>query len=208
MSDTLNHGAVLQNLADLRTDNDVVIATMTGGMAWPKYSKHAMDLISMAPMGMASPFGHGIALGRPDLGVVVVDTDGSILMNLGTLVTIGGQKPKKFLHIIMENGGYDITGGQKLPGVGTQSVPDFAKSVGYTRASRISEFSELGPALEEAVNDMHEGAGPILLSIVVPSEFDWADLPALTQSEEGQARLGQPGYENLRDNIAARPVSA
>ena len=206
MTDTLNHGAVLEKLADLRTDNDVVVATMTGGMAWPKYSKHDMDIISMAPMGMASPFGHGIALGRPDLGVIVVDTDGSILMNLGTLVTIGGTQPKKFLHIIMENGGYDITGGQQLPGVGTKTVPDFATSVGYARASRVSELADLGPALEQAVQDMHDGAGPILLSIVVPPEFDWADLPALTQSEKGQKSLGQPGYENLRDQIASRAV--
>lgn len=207
MTDILDHGAVLEKLADLRTDNDVVVATMTGGMAWPKYSKHDMDIISMAPMGMASPFGHGIALGRPDLGVVVVDTDGSILMNLGTLVTIGGTKPKKFLHIIMENGVYDITGGQRLPGVGTQSVPDFAKSVGYTRVCRITELRDLGPALEQAMQDMHSGAGPILLAMVVPSEFDWGELPALTQSEKGQKSLGQPGYENLRDQIAARPVA-
>lgn len=206
MTDVLNHGAVLAKLANLRDDHDVIVATMTSGMIWPTYSKHDMDLVSMAPMGMASAFGHGVALGRPDLGVIVVDSDGSILMNLGTLVTIGGSQPKKFLHIVMENGGYDITGGQNLPGTGTEKIPDFAKSVGYTQASRVSDFADLGPALEKAVADMHNGVGPILLSIVVPKEFDWAVLPGVTQSEKGVKSLGQPGYEHLRDQIAARAV--
>lgn len=207
MTDVLNHGAVLTKMAELRDDRDVVVATMTAGMMWPAYSKHDMDIVSMAPMGMASAFGHGVALARPDLGVIVVDSDGSILMNLGTLVTIGGSRPKKFLHIIMENGGYDITGGQKLPGTGTEKVPEFAKSVGYAQSRRISSFADMGPALEQAVADMHSGAGPIMLSFVVPKEFDWAELPAQTQSDKGIRSLGQPGYEHLRDQIAARPVA-
>jgi sulfopyruvate decarboxylase subunit beta len=207
MTDTLNHGAVLTKLTELREDRDVVIATMTAGMLWPEYSKSDMDLVSMAPMGMASAFGHGVALGRPDLGVIIVDSDGSILMNLGTLVTIGGTQPKKFLHIILENGGYDITGGQSLPGTGTQMIPEFAKSVGYAQASRVADLAEFEQALEKAMTDMHNGVGPILLSVVVPKEFDWAVLPSLTQSDKGVKSLGQPGYEHLRDQIAARPVA-
>jgi thiamine pyrophosphate-dependent acetolactate synthase large subunit-like protein len=203
----LNHASVLTKLESLREDTDVVVATMTAGMLLPSISTHEMDLISMAPMGMASPFGHGVAIGRPDLGVVIVDSDGSILMNLGTLVTIGGTKPKKFLHIIMENGGYDITGGQSLPGVGTETIPEFALSVGYAQATRVSDPGELDSALEQAMADMHQGVGPILLCLVVPKEFDWAELPALTQSEKGQKSLGQPGFENLRDQIAKRAVA-
>jgi thiamine pyrophosphate-dependent acetolactate synthase large subunit-like protein len=206
MSKTLNHGSVISKLESLREDNDVVIATMTAGMLYPEYSKHDMDLVSMAPMGMASAFGHGVALGRPDLGVIVVDSDGSILMNLGTLVTIGGSQPKKFLHIIMENGGYDITGGQSLPGTGTEHVPEFANSVGYVSATRVSDPADLDSVLEQAMADMHGGVGPVLLTFVVPKEFDWAELPRQTHSEKAVLSLGQPGYENLRDQIAARAV--
>ena len=200
MTDRLTHGNLLTHLAGLRTENDVVVATMTAGVLWPQLSQHPMDISFMAPMGAASPMGLGIALARPDLGVIVIDGDGALLMNLGTLVTIGGQRPPRLLHLVMENEGYDITGGQPLPGTGTQHVPEFARALGYQQALRSADPSDVGAAVES----MHEGRGPILLAVPVTRDFDFGELADRAGSEAGLARLGRRGFSNLRSSIAAR----
>src|SRR5436305_13524905 len=66
-------------------------------------------------MGMASSIGLGLALARPDLRVFVVDGDGSLLMNLGSLATIGLLQPSNLVVIVMDNGEYATTGGQPTP---------------------------------------------------------------------------------------------
>src|SRR6059058_1686567 len=63
-------------------------------------------------MGMASSIGLGLAIARPDLRVVVLDGDGSILMNLGSLATIGLLKPSNLVVVVMDNEEYATTGGQ------------------------------------------------------------------------------------------------
>ena len=63
-------------------------------------------------MGLASSIGLGIALKNTKKRVFVFDGDGNILMNLGSLVTIGTKKPKNFVHLIFDNSSHDSTGGQ------------------------------------------------------------------------------------------------
>jgi thiamine pyrophosphate-dependent acetolactate synthase large subunit-like protein len=63
-------------------------------------------------MGLASSIGLGLALARPDLRVVILDGDGSLLMNLGSLATIGWTRPKNLVLIVWDNQSYATTGGQ------------------------------------------------------------------------------------------------
>ena len=63
-------------------------------------------------MGLASSIGLGIALKNPKKRVFVFDGDGNILMNLGSLVTIGSLKPKNLIHIVFDNNSHESTGGQ------------------------------------------------------------------------------------------------
>jgi len=63
-------------------------------------------------MGLASSIGLGIALKNKNKKIYVFDGDGNILMNLGSLVTIGSLKPKNFIHIIFDNKSHESTGGQ------------------------------------------------------------------------------------------------
>jgi sulfopyruvate decarboxylase subunit beta len=63
-------------------------------------------------MGLASSIGLGIALKNPKKRVYVFDGDGNILMNLGSLVTIGSLKPKNLVHIVFDNNSHESTGGQ------------------------------------------------------------------------------------------------
>src|SRR3954465_14265269 len=66
-------------------------------------------------MGIASSIGLGLALARPDLRVIVLDGDGSLLMNLGSLATIGLVRPANLVLIVMDNEAYATTGGQPTP---------------------------------------------------------------------------------------------
>ena len=69
-------------------------------------------------MGKASSIGLGIALARPDKKVLVIDGDGSLLMNLGSLVTVANMSPKNLVHFVYQNGTYGVSGGQPIPGSG------------------------------------------------------------------------------------------
>ncbi len=63
-------------------------------------------------MGLASSIGLGVAIKNPKKQIFVFDGDGNILMNLGSLVTIGSLKPKNLIHIIFDNASHESTGGQ------------------------------------------------------------------------------------------------
>lgn len=77
----------LQELAKYVRD-DIVVATYTSAFDWLLIRPHPLNYVSVGAMGLASSHALGLAIGRPNLRVVVLDGDGSLLMNLPTLVTI------------------------------------------------------------------------------------------------------------------------
>ena len=81
-------------------------------------------------MGLASSIGAGIALKNPKKQVFVFDGDGNILMNLGSLVTIGSLKPKNLVHVVFYNNSHESTGGQPTNSSKIQ-LEKIAKDVNY-----------------------------------------------------------------------------
>tara|TARA_B110000263_G_C15246219_1_gene481858 strand:+ start:298 stop:846 length:549 start_codon:yes stop_codon:yes gene_type:complete len=81
-------------------------------------------------MGLASSIGLGIALKNPKKQVFVFDGDGNILMNLGSLVTIGSLKPKNLVHVVFDNNSHESTGGQPTNS-SKISLEKIAKGVNY-----------------------------------------------------------------------------
>ena len=100
-------------------------------------------------MGQASSHALGLALGSPDRRVIVLDGDGSLLMNLGSLVTIANVRPKHFLHLVFENGVYEVNGGHPIPGTGHCRFCGMAKAAGYQDAMRFSQLDAFEAALPE-----------------------------------------------------------
>src|SRR5947208_2929972 len=141
----------LQALARRRGDA-VVVSTMVSSREWPEYSTNeSLDLPLTGCMGKASSLGLGIALAQPDRRVIVFDGDGSLLMNLGSLVTIANARPRNLVHCVFENGIYEITGGQPVPGEGTFNFAMMAKGAGYANAYEISDEATLEAQLDEAL---------------------------------------------------------
>ncbi len=89
----MKRDACLQVLARHRTD-EIVVAVYQAAQEWLHISPSDLNYTFTGAMGQGSSHALGIALGRPDKRVVVLDGDGSLLMNLGTLVTIAHAAPR------------------------------------------------------------------------------------------------------------------
>src|SRR5260370_18122099 len=98
----------------------ITITTEQAIGAWraavPEPANHIPDHLDIVGcMGSASTIGLGIALAQPERRVIVVDGDGSLLMQLGSLVTIAGAAPGNFFHFVFENGVYETSRAHPLP---------------------------------------------------------------------------------------------
>src|SRR5690349_915758 len=113
----------LTAIRNVRKDSDVVVTTMSAAKVWMDFGPlHPLDFVFVPScMGHASSHALGIALAQPDRRIIVCNGDGSMLMSLGSLVTIAAEAPPNLTVIIMDNGVYEVTGGQPVP-----RRPDFA----------------------------------------------------------------------------------
>ncbi len=127
-----------------------IVVTIMGAVAAELYMlghRHNFFYLEHA-MGLASSMGLGIALSMPEQKVVVVDGDGSLLMNLGTLSTMARYKPANLLHIVFDNESLLSVGG--FP-TATSTGTDLA---GIARASGVPQVMEAHTpdSLKEAVS--------------------------------------------------------
>lgn len=128
----------------------VVMTTMMSSRGWSAVStRPELDLPFGGAMGKLSSVALGLALARPDRKIVVLDGDGSLLMNLGSLVTVGGMQPKNLVHMVCQNGVYEVTGGQPVPGVERLDFAQIALGAGYRRAETFDEAAQLEARLPE-----------------------------------------------------------
>ena len=126
----------------------------------------------LGSMGLACPIAFGVALAQPDRGVIALEGDGSILMALGSLATIGMIKPRNLTIVIMDNGLYQITGGQPTATRERADIVAIARGAGIESAWIYDEehldrlvdggFADGGPRLYAAKIDDKPGAtGPV-----------------------------------------------
>ena len=178
----------LEMLSEHRT-NEVVVTTMSSARVWPTVTTRPdLDIPLKGCMGKASSMGLGIALARPDLKVIVLDGDGSLLMNLGSLVTIAALAPTNLLHVVLQGSTYDTSGGQPTPGQGRVDWETLAKGSGYKTAATIETEDELTarwPGLLAA-------EGPAFVCIKVNSMWAFGPMPGLTGGvwQQAQATVG------------------
>ena len=144
----------IRALHSARQDSDIVVTTMGAAREWMILGPRDTDLVFVpSSMGQATSVGLGLALAQPKRRVIVVNGDGSMLMNLGSLVTITAAAPANLVVILADNGVYEVTGSQPTPGAsagrangasvdfaamagacGFESVYQFATSAEWTRA--------------------------------------------------------------------------
>jgi thiamine pyrophosphate-dependent acetolactate synthase large subunit-like protein len=133
--------------------------------------QHDLDLVLVpSAMGHATSMGLGLALAQPSRRVIVLSGDGSLLMNLGTLVTISAQAPANLVIVVFDNGAYEVTGAQATPG--SPSARARGDAVDYAALARASglrsvfRWSTLD-AWRNGIDEAFRATGPALVVLDV-----------------------------------------
>ncbi len=117
-------------------------------------------------MGIGPPFALGLCLAQPDTKVILFDGDGSLLMNLGSLVTIAEAAPKNLIHCVFGNGTYAVNGGHPIPGAGTLDFAGLAHAAGYRKVLQCADIARLSEVFAKALQQ----DGPIFVDLRVEHE--------------------------------------
>ena len=142
----------------------VVVSTMTPIRYWDLVSdRPELDLPIFSGMGKASSVALGLALAVPDRKVVVLDGDGGLLMNLGSLVTIAGKGPENLVHFVFEDGVYFTTGGQPVPGAGKFDLASMARDAGIPESYEFDNLEEFASDLPDIIKKK----GPVFVCLKV-----------------------------------------
>lgn len=146
-------------------DGEIVVSAYQAAFAWLRIHPHALNCYSVGAMGLASSLGLGLAIGRPDKRIIVLDGDGSLLMNLGSLVSIAAAAPRNLLHFVCENGVYESNGKHPIPGRGRVDFGGLARAAGYRHCHEYANLesfdAEIGAVLRED--------GPVFVDLKIES---------------------------------------
>jgi thiamine pyrophosphate-dependent acetolactate synthase large subunit-like protein len=131
-----------------RLTDELVVASL----GHPAYDLFAAgdrpeNFYTWGSMGLASSIGLGLALARTDRRVVVLDGDGSLLMNLGSLATIGWTRPQNFVLVVWDNELYGTTGGQPTATAHGADLEASARAMGFTATRVVRTADEFDQAL-------------------------------------------------------------
>ena len=149
--------AALAAVADFAQES-VVITTMASVGDWPAEADSPFVFHYMpSSMGQGPSLGLGLALARPDRRTIVLNGDGCMLMNLGSLVTIGHLGPRNLLLIVLDNGIYEVTGGQPHAGSGTVDYVGLARAGAAQRRAQLALVERL--AFARRLDDDRFGSG-------------------------------------------------
>jgi thiamine pyrophosphate-dependent acetolactate synthase large subunit-like protein len=124
--------------------NEPIVASL-GHPAYDLYAAgdRPQNFYTWGSMGLASSIGLGLALARPDARVFVLDGDGSLLMNLGSLATIGLLKPHNLVVVVMDNEEYATTGGQPTPTAHGANLEAAARAMGIATTATVRSADDL-----------------------------------------------------------------
>lgn len=152
--------------------NDLVISS-TGNISREVFiiKDRPQVFYMLGSMGLASSIGLGLAICFPKKRIVVLEGDGSILMNMGSMATIGNHAPKNLVHVVLDNESYESCGGQ--PSVSkTANLDEIARDVGYQMVQVVGSERELKETLDD-MKSSDQGARFVLVKVEKGRISDW-----------------------------------
>lgn len=175
----LERRSVVSRLLAQRND-----AIVVGGLGASTYDiaaagDHDRNFYLWGAMGGAVMIGLGMALAQPKVPVVVITGDGEMLMGMGSLATVGLQKPANLTIVVLDNEVYGETGGQASHTASTVDLVGVARSCGISDARAIATMADIG-TFASAMQDV--SSGPRFASI----KIDSANLERVLSSRDGQ----------------------
>jgi thiamine pyrophosphate-dependent acetolactate synthase large subunit-like protein len=155
--------------------DETVVATYSSAVDWLDLGERALNYFSVGAMGLDSSHALGLALGRPQRRVICLQGDGSLLMNLGSLVTIAAAAPSNLVHFVVQNGTYEANGGHPIP----NTRVDFAAMARAAGFAHVHDFADLAN-FEQQAGHVVKQAGPVFATLrVEPSKELRYDYPKL-----------------------------
>ena len=155
---------------------------------------HARNFYLWGGMGGAAMMGLGLALAQPKLPVVVITGDGEMLMGMGSLATIGLQKPRNLSIVVLDNECYGETGGQMSHTASAADLVGVARACGISDSRAISTMAEV-EAFATSIQDVF--AGPRFASV----KIDAANLERVLPMRDGTFILTR-----LRSDLGLAPI--
>lgn len=163
----------------------VVVTTMTSCGVVPELSDSPLDFHYIpSSMGQGPALGLGLALAQPNRGAIVLNGDGCTLMNLGCLVTLASNPADVFL-VILDNGLYEVTGGQPTPNSGRTDFAGLARAAGIGRAYTFDSLETWQSGAAEALG----GRGPVVVWLKIEARYGQKTPRAPRPMAEQIARL-------------------
>jgi thiamine pyrophosphate-dependent acetolactate synthase large subunit-like protein len=138
----------------------------------------AQNFYMLGSMGLAVPIALGVALAQPDRKVFAVEGDGSLLMQLGCLATVATLAPKNLAILVMDNGVYQITGGQETPAARADFAA-IARGCGLAGAAWAADEADF----ERQVGHCLKADGPHFIAVKLD------DQPPVTQTERDPPQI-------------------
>ncbi len=163
MSAHLTRAAATRLLA-ARLTREVVVSNLgQASLDLQQIADRPLNCYTFGAMGQCSSIGLGIALARPDVRVVCLDGDGSLLMNLGSLCTIATEAPRNYVLVVWDNEVHQTTGGQPTATAARSSLAAIARGAGIEKAMEVRTEDELGRAYDRMLAE----DGPFVICVKV-----------------------------------------
>jgi len=163
MSAPLTRAAATSLLAERLTREVVVSNLGQASLDLQQIADRPLNCYTFGAMGQCSSVALGIALARPDVRVICLDGDGSLLMNLGSLCTIANQAPRNYALVIWDNEVHQTTGGQPTATAARSSLTAIARGAGVDKAILVRTEEELRRAYDRVLGE----EGPLVVCVKV-----------------------------------------
>jgi sulfopyruvate decarboxylase subunit beta len=152
---------------------ECAVVTIMGAVAVELYSLgHRANFFYLEhAMGLASSMGLGIALAQPERKVVVIDGDGSVLMNLGTFTTMARYAPPNLTHIVFDNESLLSVGGFPTATSTGSDLAQVARGAGIANVRAVTDIGEFEGAANSAMDADETACVVAKVEAVGPTSF-------------------------------------
>jgi thiamine pyrophosphate-dependent acetolactate synthase large subunit-like protein len=163
----MNRFDLIQRMVRLLRHEEAVI----GGIGYSNFDlwaaeRRPQNFYMLGSMGLACPIAFGVALAQPARRVIALEGDGSILMQLGSLSTIAAQRPRNLTIVLLDNGAYQITGGQPAASALGTDLVAMARGAGLTQSAWAADEGDFE---EQIVRALAED-GPWVIGFRIDNE--------------------------------------
>ena len=176
----LNRFTLTQCLVRLLEHDEAVVAGIgnTNFDLWAA-GRRPQNYYMLGSMGLAIPIAFGVALAQPERMVVALEGDGSLLMQLGCLATIGARQPRNLLIVVWDNGAYQITGAQPTASAAATDLVEVARACGIGQSAWVADQADFEQRVQAALS----AGGSTLLAARIDTE------PAVGSTDRDPVRI-------------------